>query len=116
MAIRLSLPLSLSSTGAGTTAGMDPWQPAAAPMTAAQRSLLKQLCARMNLPFDPRLSKQQALQRITELRRIDPTARAPADQSMAGEEDPGASLGDEEVRDALQQEKRAAGARPVPPR
>jgi Protein of unknown function (DUF3072) len=50
---------------------MDPWQPAAAPMTAAQRTLLKALCARLKLPFDSGLDKAQALSRITELREVD---------------------------------------------
>lgn len=72
--MKLSLPWMDPDIGAG----MDPWRPAAAPMTAAQRNLLKSLCARLKLPFDASLDKAQALRRIIELREIDkPAAHTP---------------------------------------
>jgi hypothetical protein len=80
MAIRLSRPW----IDSGTDVGMDPWQPAAVPMTAAQRTLLKSLCIELKLPFDAALNKQQALQRITELRELHASSRGAA-QCAEGE-------------------------------
>lgn len=77
--------------------------PSNEPMTGAQRAHLKLLSEEAQQPFDDSLTRAQASQRIEELQRItggDPTI------SVAGEEDPGASLGQSGMRDAMQGEVR----------
>jgi hypothetical protein len=48
------------------------WVTGDEPMTGAQASYLKTLCEETGEPFDPKLSKAQASERIDELRSKDP--------------------------------------------
>jgi uncharacterized membrane protein len=74
------------------------------PMTDAQRSTLKTLSEEARQPFDASLTTAQASRRIEALQAI--TGRGL--DSAAGEEDPGAALGDDATRDAVSAEAAAA--------
>jgi len=76
------------------------WVTGDEPMTGAQRSYLKTLSEEAKQPFDASLTKAQASCRIEELQAI--TGRGV--ESAAGEEDPGAALGDAATRDAVSAE------------
>jgi Protein of unknown function (DUF3072) len=97
---------------------MDPWRPFEASMTACQRSLLKALCAQAKVPFDDRLTKEQALRRIIDLRGLiglDVSGAAPAGESVAGEEDPGACLDESAMTGVLSRASQShAMTRPGP--
>jgi Protein of unknown function (DUF3072) len=76
------------------------------PMTGAQRCRLQTLCEEARQPFDPTLTQAQARQRIEELHRL---SGPDAELSAVGEEDPGAALGEPQVRAAMQAEAGQAG-------
>ncbi len=102
----------------GTNMEKDPetWVTGDEPMTGAQHSYLKTLSEQAGVEFDPSLTKAHASERIDELQKM--TGRgsgggarpaAPArEESVAGEEDPGAPEDDPAMRQALQGEARAA--------
>ena len=76
------------------------WTTGDEPMTGAQKSYLKTLSEEAKVDFDDTLTKARASERIDELQRATGRGKQPrhgdapvdTNQSVAGEEDPGASL------------------------
>jgi hypothetical protein len=76
------------------------WVTGDEPMTGAQKSYLKTLSEEAKVDFDDTLTKARASERIDELQRATGRGKQPrhgdapvdTNQSVAGEEDPGASL------------------------
>ena len=77
-------------------------------MTDEQRAVLRSLSRSTGVPFDGSLNRDAAARRIEELKARVRTTLA---ESAAGEEDPGAALGDEEEQQAMQRESAIAQAR-----
>jgi DUF3072 family protein len=77
-------------------------------MTDEQRAVLRSLSRSARVPFDGSLNRDAAARRIEELKARVRTTLA---ESAAGEEDPGAALGDDEERQAMQRESAIAQAK-----